>query len=264
MRVEILLVVAILCLVGTVSSHSDDYVGHGGWSEEFDPWISSPLCTIERRSSLSVEEFENEYLRNKPVIFDAPQNNDIFRDHTARHYLEEAFGDIVMMLSSANTYSTRKQYLSLSEYLDSYIQSQDLDQTGDNTFYLFGGNHPTLDAELLSEYVRPPFAQANEMGSLSFGIAGSGSGVPLHRHGHVFAEVFYGRKRWFLYPPEFHPPFDPDASTIQWLHHVYPTLDEPSKPMECELLPGQLIYIPDWWWHATLNIGETVFISTFV
>jgi hypothetical protein len=70
--------------------------------------------------------------------------------------------------------------------------------------------------QLLSEYIRPPLEDSERKGSLSFGIAGSGSGVPLHRHGHVFAEVLYGRKRWFLFAPDEEPEFDPDASTLQW------------------------------------------------
>lgn len=71
-------------------------------------------------------------------------------------------------------------------------------------------------------------------------------------------------KRWFLYLPDEKPDFDPDASTLQWYYNVYPTLKEEDKPIECTLKPGEILYIPDWWWHATLNLGETVFISTFV
>jgi oxalate decarboxylase/phosphoglucose isomerase-like protein (cupin superfamily) len=28
--------------------------------------------------------------------------------------------------------------------------------------------------------------------------------------------------------------------------------------------PGEIIYFPDRWWHATLNIDTTVFMSTFL
>mmetsp|Transcript_29650 Transcript_29650/g.71741 ORF Transcript_29650/g.71741 Transcript_29650/m.71741 type:complete len:512 (-) Transcript_29650:66-1601(-) len=35
-------------------------------------------------------------------------------------------------------------------------------------------------------------------------------------------------------------------------------------PWECTLNPGDLIYFPDMWWHATINLDEyTAFISTF-
>lgn len=84
----------------------------------------------------------------------------------------------------------------------------------------------------------------------------------MHRHGPVFAEVIHGKKRWFLYPPEYTPIFDPNASTLQWLMEEYPTLQV--KPMECVLQPGEVLYLPSDWWHSTLNIGQSVFISTFV
>lgn len=70
--------------------------------------------------------------------------------------------------------------------------------------------------QLLTEYKRPPFANADDVGSLSFGFAGSGSGVPFHRHGHVFAEVMHGRKRWFLYDVDKEPQFDPNETTLRW------------------------------------------------
>ncbi|VDM70413.1 unnamed protein product [Strongylus vulgaris] len=43
-----------------------------------------------------------------------------------------------------------------------------------------------------------------------------GTGVPFHFHGPVFAEIIYGSKRWFLYPFEERPEFEPDHSTLEW------------------------------------------------
>ena len=34
--------------------------------------------------------------------------------------------------------------------------------------------------------------------------------------------------------------------------------------MDCTLTPGEVLFVPDQWWHSTLNIGQTVFISTFL
>ena len=37
-----------------------------------------------------------------------------------------------------------------------------------------------------------------------------------------------------------------------------------SKPLECTLNPGDLIYFPDGWHHATINLDTyTVFVSAF-
>ena len=68
-------------------------------------------------------------------------------------------------------------------------------------------------------------------------------------------------QRWFLYPPERQPPFDPDATTLSWFFGVYPRLGRAERPLECVLDAGQLIYFPDRWWHATLNARTTVFTA---
>lgn len=49
-------------------------------------------------------------------------------------------------------------------------------------------------ADLFATYVRPPLLDAAVRGSISFGMGGSGSGVPFHTHGPVFAEVLHGLK----------------------------------------------------------------------
>ncbi|NXH40583.1 JMJD8 protein, partial [Dicaeum eximium] len=118
--------------------------------------------------------------------------------------------------------------------------------------------------------------------------AGSGSGVPFHWHGPGFSEVIFGRKRWFLYPMDKTPHFHPNETTLAWLQHTYPTLPPAQRPLECTLRPGevspgavgdprlpsqshgthwcllQVLYFPDRWWHATLNLDTSVFISTFL
>lgn len=45
---------------------------------------------------------------------------------------------------------------------------------------------------------------------------------------------------------------------------VYPTLTEDELPQECVVNAGEVLYIPDDWWHSTLNLGQSVFISAFV
>jgi hypothetical protein len=100
---------------------------------------------------------------------------------------------------------------------------------------------------------------------------------PLHTHGPVLADIFYGKKRWFLFAPQAQPRFNPDKSTLDWLLNVYPSMracignkcdascvESIDYPLECVLQPGQMIFVPDQWWHSTLNIGETVFMANFL
>ena len=88
--------------------------------------------------------------------------------------------------------------------------------------------------------------------------------VPFHVHGPVWNEVFHGRKRWFVYPPDFRPRFDPDESQLHWAENVYPTLQDHELPLECTCEPGEALYLPHDWWHATLNLDPyTCFMATF-
>mmetsp|Transcript_36380 Transcript_36380/g.53290 ORF Transcript_36380/g.53290 Transcript_36380/m.53290 type:complete len:95 (-) Transcript_36380:311-595(-) len=91
----------------------------------------------------------------------------------------------------------------------------------------------------------------------------------MHYHCHVlpslgFSETLVGRKRWFLYPPEHPLDWDPDMTQQAWLEDVYPLLKEQQRPWECVIAPGEILYFPDEWMHATINLDVwTVFVSTF-
>jgi len=168
--------------------------------------------------------------------------------------------------------------MTVNEYLAGYMKPQTLENQGNETFYLFGSTDGDLWEEFLSRYVRPTtvypsetlksldpcaLSAQKEWTALSFGIAGLNSGVPFHFHGPGFLQVLHGRKEWYLYPPDSHPLFHPNESTYFWYSNVLPTLKE-APTHRCILEPGDVIYFPDRWLHATLNLDEyTAFIATF-
>ena len=48
------------------------------------------------------------------------------------------------------------------------------------------------------------------------------------------------------------------------MEYNYLSMDPTERPFECTLNPGDIIYFPNMWWHATLNLDEyTAFVSTF-
>ena len=44
----------------------------------------------------------------------------------------------------------------------------------------------------------------------------------------------------------------------------FPEIPTSKKPLDCVIRENQAIYFPTQWWHATLNLDESVFISTFI
>ncbi|XP_012587166.1 PREDICTED: WD repeat-containing protein 24 [Condylura cristata] len=204
------------------------------------------------------------YAFSRPVVLTRLTDNARFRALCSRERLLAAFGDRVVRLSTANTYSYRKVDLPFQEYVARLLQPQDPTSLGNDTLYFFGDNNFTEWAALFQHYSPPPFGLLGTKAAYSFGVAGAGSGVPFHWHGPGFSEVIYGRKRWFLYPPEKKPEFHPNKTTLAWLQDTYPALAPSERPLECTVQAGEALYFPDRWWHATLNLDTSVFISTFL
>uniref|UniRef100_A0A3B5PSC8 Jumonji domain containing 8 n=1 Tax=Xiphophorus maculatus TaxID=8083 RepID=A0A3B5PSC8_XIPMA len=201
---------------------------------------------------------------SRPVIIRGVTDNTRFRVLCSRSSLLQRYGSLTVRLSTANTHSYRKVDVAFQDYVDRLLRPQDAAALGSETLYFFGDNNLTEWQNLLDRYRAPPYFLPGRSAAYSFGIAGPGTGVPFHWHGPGFSEVIYGRKRWFLYPPDREPLFHPNRTTLSWLTDIYPDLPEAEAPLECTVRPGEVLYFPDRWWHATLNLDTSVFISTFL
>lgn len=236
--------------------------------EAFDkfnmPGLDEGICNIDRVPSISNDFFLMQYAFERPVIFTDVNDNSMFRRLSTRKSLMEKYANNTITLSTANTHSYDKTDMSFSEYIDRILKPQSVDKLGKDTLYFFGNNNYTEWEELFRTYVQPPYSLPDKTGVYSFGVAGVGTGVPFHFHGPGFSEVIHGSKRWFLYPYENRPKFDPDQNMLRWVLDEYPKLSEDKKPFECTIKPGDVLYFPDRWWHATLNLKTSVFMSTFL
>lgn len=47
-------------------------------------------------------------------------------------------------------------------------------------------------------------------------------------------------QRWFFYPPDLEPHFDPNRTTLSWVTETYPHLPEDEAPLECTIKPGEV------------------------
>jgi hypothetical protein len=238
------------------------------WDESFDPSIDSDHCDIEKipAALLSRERFQEEFLEKKPVIIVGATNTTEFTRRSQKGQILKNFGNHIIVLSSANSNSYEKKEAFFKDYVNSMMKPQSLNVSGAETFYHFGDNKHAEWDPLFKFYQKPEKYIFGKYASLSFGLGGSGSGVPFHGHGHVFAEVFYGKKRWLLTKPGEDPKYNGDESSLHWHLTTYPNLshEEKAKLYECVCQPGEMLYIPTFWPHSTLNIGQTVFMSVFV
>ncbi|KAM9785310.1 jmjC domain-containing protein 8 isoform X2 [Syngnathus typhle] len=259
----------VLLEAQTLSEHKQEGGGDndGGW------WCGSHLsvedeglCNLEvvDGSSLSLRHFLDSYAYRMPVVITGLTDNAKFRSLCSKWNLLAGYGERQVRLSTANTYSYTKVDVSFRDYVNVLLRPQSPGVLGSETLYMFGDNNLSEWQSLLDVYKPPPFLLPHTSRAFSFGVAGPGTGVPFHWHGPGYSEVIYGRKRWFLYPPEQEPHFHPNISTLSWLRNIYPHLTPRQAPLECTIRPGQVLYFPDRWWHATLNLDTSVFISTFL
>ena len=162
--------------------------------------LESPRCTLRRVPlyDVSKERFREEFYDKEPVVLVAPLNrSQPFADLTQRNVLLKCFGEHTITLSTANQHSYRKTQTTLRDYFTRHLRPQNLSVAGDETLYWFGDHNPGDFDAFWQQYHRPTeqlLDAAHQ--SLSFGIAATGTGVPLHTHGPVFAETLHGKKRW--------------------------------------------------------------------
>jgi len=255
----------------------------------------SQHCTIAvEGADLPTREFDRLYrntatpvvMRNATFVSSAE-----YRARTTVRALIAAVGDANVTLSSSNSFSYGRRRMSVAQYLTEALSPQAQaawaaaardDSAAAEMYYWFGEHGEELKA-LTSSYPLPRYATPGallsvamdaqvgatesarpiEAPALSFGVGPDGSGVPFHFHGDGFSEVFHGAKLWLLYPHK-PPRFRENATAVRWLYSDYYALTPAERPLECLIGPGDLLYFPKGWWHAVVNVGETVFMSTFL
>ena len=212
------------------------------------------------------------------------RRNSRLLDRTSRSGLATTFeSGINVTLSSSNSFSAHRRTVSLERYLEEAEGRRGGEQEAppgetlptqlsNETWYLFGETYGPEWAKLLLDYEMPPCQTCPDrsLAALAFGIGNMGSGVQWHTHGPGFSEALHGRKHWVMYPPEKRPTYDSDYASRHWMENHYMDLVEEGAeredelPWECTLNPGDMVYFPDGWHHATINLDVyTAFVSTF-
>eukprot|EP00606_Chrysophyceae_sp_TOSAG23-5_P000522 GSChrysophyteH2.ASY1.ANO1.437.1 assembled CDS len=188
-------------------------------------------------------------------------------------------GDKRVQLTSSNAHSHGKRVVTLREYMqtmnvDLYMNAADAGASANETWYLFGNNEHLSPFKELSElYELPKCGQdctrVSQKATVVSGLGGKGSGVSFHFHGPGLSETLYGRKRWFLYAPEYEPDMISDIESGSGSDGGISGFDAmPHVPLpfyDCTIEPGEALYFPSQWMHATLNLDEyTYFVSVFL
>lgn len=125
--------------------------------------------------------------------------------------------------------------------------------------YIFESLPP--NSPLLSEF-KTPSVLDEEITHISplktqFYLGPPLSGAPVHFHRNAWNLLIYGQKRWFLYPPDR--AFYSKEPVWEWWKETY---QKSPDALECIQYPGDLVFVPDMWGHAVINLREGVGVAS--
>eukprot|EP01043_Picozoa_sp_COSAG02_P063388 COSAG02_NODE_8972_length_2377_cov_2.300702_1_plen_624_part_00 len=90
-------------------------------------------------------------------------------------------------------------------------------------------------------------------------IGGTNSGVSWHKHSQAYNALVFGSKRWFLSPPN-HAPGNQVQSSHEWAieRETLPVEHRDTTVLTCDQQAGDVMYVPQQWWHSTLCLQESI------
>jgi hypothetical protein len=113
-----------------------------------------------------------------------------------------------------------------------------------------GQSEEALLADLLSEYSHPePFESASQCRVFSFG--GGHRGVQMMQHGAAWLGLISGAKLWHVAAPHEPRPSNIECADGGRIDYARAKAEHVSH---CLLLPGEMVWVPERWWHATCNL----------
>ncbi len=216
------------------------------------------LQPIERRSGLTPQEFEEEYIKKrKPVIF-----TDLAKDWPATEkwtfdYFRDNYGDIEVPLydnefrKGGKDYLTPRKKMKFGDYL-TLIENEPTELR----MFLFNIFKPVPE---LANDIKTPTITDGWMMSLPFMFfGGQGSKVDLHYDldcASVYLTQFQRRKRVVLFAPEQSPYLYQHPFTVQSSVSVdnpnfdkHPALKR-ANGYEDVIVHGETLYMPSQFWH---------------
>merc|ERR1719201_480491 len=92
----------------------------------------------------------------------------------------------------------------------------------------------------------------------TLGVGSGGSGAPFHAHQSALNFQVLGRKLWHLYPPA-HGNYTSRPQALWHNLHDAEAIEQPAFTFFQRT--GELLYVPAYWPHATMALGDTISFS---
>jgi histone arginine demethylase JMJD6 len=234
---------------------------------------------IARRSSLSFEDFRDDYMRpGVPVIITDATRQWPAVGKWSTAWLKESFGDRMVRIDGKDyrmdgfiEWVERSTSEDPAPYLRNYVIREHFPELMDDIqppLPYFASNW------LARKYLLPNVHRhLNRAAELELYVGGTGQSFPvLHYDGlgsHAFLMQLHGVKRYIVYPPEqtrflYPTPGRRNISQVRDLHHpdleTFPLFAQ-AEPTIFELHPGETLFVPSGWWHTAEILTPSITVS---
>ncbi|KAL3905819.1 MAG: hypothetical protein SGPRY_010779 [Prymnesium sp.] len=249
-------------------------------------WYSLDNVPRVDGSNLSADHFEAEYIRGggRPVVL-----TNVASQWEASEWSEPS----LRRRFGGRAFHVGGHSMRLSDFFD-YCHAT----TDEMPLYLFDKQFASAAPTLAREYTPPPiFSAEHDLFStlppscrpdfrwLIIGPPRSGSSWHVDPNAScAWNACLSGRKKWILCPPNHPPPgvtASEDGSSVtspislyEWFRVFYSSLhseppSHPSRsshtttptPVEVTLEAGEILFVPQGWWHTALNLTTTIAIT---
>ncbi|KAL2651003.1 hypothetical protein R1flu_019131 [Riccia fluitans] len=232
-------------------------------------WLSRD--NIERRTSLTLDEFIRDFEEpNKPVLINGALDHWPALEKWDREYLLQHAGEVPFACGPVNM------------KLKDYYQYADLVEE-ERPLYIFDSKFAEKAPQLSEDYDIPVYFREDLFSLLGdsrpdyrwliLGPARSGSSFHIDPNStSAWNAVVRGSKKWIMYPPAVVPPGvfpSPDGAEVaspvsltEWFMNFYEeTRRRKEKPVECICRAGEVVFVPNGWWHIVINLEESIAIT---
>ncbi|MEH2283667.1 MAG: cupin-like domain-containing protein [Nostoc sp.] len=243
--------------------------------------------SILRINKPSTEQFLETWKQYQPfIIEDVAKHWDACKKWSNDYLIEHCGNNLVPIRFFQKTFLTDyknfafhdgynlEKEMKYKEYVKDYVENKGNNNDGLGC-YLIEADIEKYFPEIVGDVTYPEYLSSKPFVSLWHGFSSKDftSASPLHfdRIHNIFVQI-RGKKRILLFPPSnylsFYPPLE-DSSGMGHNSKVNPDIFDlesfPKFPwqerIEVILQPGEILYIPPFWWHHVTAVDENISLS---
>ena len=236
-------------------------------------------CNIDRRRALSVEDFLAEYDGMKPVVLVGAAQNWSAMQLWSRDYLVARHGrERVEVVEAERAPAQIREGVHRTALIEDFVAHMDRREAQKQGAVMAFDTEEFYQRTNMSAQTAPKLPHFDHWASTVryFTWGPAGLGLPFHNHAANWLAMIVGRKSWYIFPPstpnlqvqDLNLHFnqlvsargldlgDSDALAT-WPHRVLWDGGR-NDLLHCVTDAGDVMYLPKSWWHAVINLEESI------